>query len=79
MKRATGNIDGFENMVDLKNGVVHSIAEGKTTVVFASDKVEAPQTALDKFIQNLRNGGQFGIADLIQFRRIKRPCGQRRC
>lgn len=70
MMKSTGEDTGFEDMVDLSKGVVKSITEGKTQVVFETQKTTTPETALDQFIQNLRNGGGIGIVELIRFRRL---------
>lgn len=68
LKKSTGSTDIFEN-IDPSNLLVKQITEGKTTTVFDTE-VTAPSTALDFFIQNMRQGGLFGGSELYNFRRM---------
>lgn len=74
MRKSTGDAGGFENIVDLGKGVVKSITEGKTQVVFESPM--AAETALDRFIFNLRQGGSFGASNLLRYCKLPNRCGR---
>jgi hypothetical protein len=72
LKKSLGELDIFGNEEDIKNPLVRQIAEGKTTVVFATEQHASASNKLDMFIQNLRQGGFYGGSTLYNFRRMPR-------
>ncbi|MDR2943643.1 MAG: hypothetical protein LBU81_00885 [Methanosarcinales archaeon] len=66
MMKSSGNVSGFA--IDLTNPAVKQISEGKTTVVF--EMKTTAESGLDRFIENLIQGGLYGGSELLNFRRL---------